>query len=150
MPETLEGLNRWIKSLSPRRGVVMVGHNGGDPLEAQTVESGTYTPTLTNVANLDASTAFACQYLRVGNVVTVSGTVDADATAGGGTTTQLGISLPIASAFASNLQCAGVGTEPTDQAQIYSDAANDRAEMRWNATVTANTTWRFTFTYLVV
>src|SRR5688500_4743620 len=34
--------------------------------------SGTYTPTLTNTTNLDGSTAYECQYLRVGNTVTVS------------------------------------------------------------------------------
>jgi hypothetical protein len=45
------------------------------------VVSGSYTPTLVNVANLDASTAYSCQYVRVGSVVIVSGQVDVDPTA---------------------------------------------------------------------
>src|SRR5438552_1367658 len=38
-------------------------------------QSGSYTPRLTNVANLSASTAYTCQWMRVGNTVTVSGKV---------------------------------------------------------------------------
>src|SRR5438093_6787266 len=36
-----------------------------------TLDAGTYTPTLTNSVNVAASTAYVCQYLRVGAVVTV-------------------------------------------------------------------------------
>src|SRR5438093_13362661 len=35
------------------------------------LDAGTYTPTLTNSVNVAASTAYVCQYLRVGAVVTV-------------------------------------------------------------------------------
>src|SRR5439155_66361 len=45
--------------------------------------SGTYTPTLTNSVNVAASTAYTCQYLRVGSVVTVSGQMDIDPTGAG-------------------------------------------------------------------
>jgi hypothetical protein len=118
------------------------------------VTSGTYTPTLTAVTNVAASTAYVCQYMRVGSVVTVSGKLDIDPTAA--LTTQLGISLPIASNFSGNGQCGGVGAVPsltaTNSLQIavVSDATNDRAEMEFVTTFVDNRTVWFTFTYLII
>ena len=40
-----------------------------------TLAAGTYTPTLTNVTNLDSSTAYEAQYIRIGGTITVSGNV---------------------------------------------------------------------------
>jgi hypothetical protein len=113
--------------------------------------SGTYTPTLTGVANVAASTAYACQYVRVGNVVTVTGKVDVDPTAA--VATQLGISLPVASNLATAQQCAGVAFSPTIAGQgaaILGDTANDRAQMEWIAVDVTNQPMAFTFMYLVV
>lgn len=114
--------------------------------------AGTYTPTLTNVANLSASTAYQCQYLRVGNTVTVSGKVDADQIATA-TSTSLGISLPIASNFGATEDCGGTGAVP-DVASlctaILADSANDRADMTWVSIGTANVSIYFTFTYQVI
>lgn len=114
--------------------------------------AGTYTPTLTNVANLDASTAFQCTYLRVGNTVTVSGRVDIDPTAAT-TSTQLGISLPVASAITTANQCGGTAASPTivsQSAAIMSDATNDRAQLEYISTDTTNQPMYFTFTYQVL
>lgn len=112
---------------------------------------GTYTPTLTNVADLDASTAYVCQYMRVGNVVTVSGKVDVDPTAGA-TETRLGLSLPIASNFTANQQLAGIGHSLADDetAAIYADTTNDRAELYFTSVGTASHEMFFTFTYQVI
>lgn len=68
----------------------------------------TYTPTITNGANVDASTAYACQYFRVGNTVTISGKIDIDPTSTA-TSTDLTISLPIASDFGNDYEAGGVG-----------------------------------------
>lgn len=114
--------------------------------------SGTYTPTLTNVANLDASTAYQCQYLRVGNTVTVSGRVDIDPTLPA-TTTQLGISLPVASNIGAVEDVAGVGSSPGIAAQVMAilgDVTNDRAELNWKSSDTTNQATYFTFTYRVI
>lgn len=114
--------------------------------------AGTYTPTMTNVANLDASTAYVCQYLRVGNVVTVSGRVDIDPTAPA-TSTQLGISLPIASNFGAAEDCAGVAFASGvawQGAAIRADAANDRAEMIFVAGDLTNQPMYFHFSYEVI
>lgn len=117
-------------------------------------ESGKYTPVLTNVANLDASTAYECQWLRVNDVVTVSGKVDVDPTAPAAAT-QLGISLPpfAPSNFAAAEQCAGAAAASAIAGQvaaIRADAANDRAEMVWTAGDITNQPMYFSFTYRMI
>ena len=135
-------------------GITWTYDDGANTLTAnlnQTTTSGVYTPTLTNVANLDGSTNFQCQYMRVGSVVTVSGKFSADPTAPGAV--QLGISLPIASnigaaedvggvAFASGI--AGQG------AAIIGDAANNRAEAQWVAVDLTNQPMHFNFGYRII
>jgi hypothetical protein len=118
-----------------------------------TIVEGTYTPTLTNVANITASTAYACQYIRIGNSVSVSGKVDIDPTVAV-TLTQLGISLPIASNFAAEENCGGTATLPLLAGiggGILADAANDRAELKFlaGADVT-NNSWFFIFQYQII
>ena len=118
---------------------------------AGTITSGTYTPTLTGVTNVAASTAYQCQYLRVGATVHVSGKVDVDPTAAAAT--ELGISLPVASNFGATEDCAGVGMMPAvsrEATAVLADTTNDRASMQWVATDTANRSVYFTFTYQVI
>lgn len=113
--------------------------------------SGVYTPILTNTTNLAASTAYQCQYLRVGDVVAVAGKADVDPTGAGSCV--LGISLPIASAFTTGLECGGVAFAigvAGQGAGIFADATNDRMTMQWIAVDTANRGMFFTATYLVV
>lgn len=124
---------------------------GAAAIPTNTLYAGTYTPTLTNVANLDASTAYACQYLRVGQVVTVSGKVDVDPTAGAAT--QLGISLPLASNFGNAQECGGAAFASGIAGQgaaIRADATNDRAEMVWVAVDLTNQPMYFSFTYQMI
>jgi len=116
------------------------------------LDADVYTPTLTNVANLDGSTAYSCQYLRVGSVVTVSGQVDLDPTTTL-TDTQLGISLPIASNFANANECAGSGSAPAIAAMtvaILGDVANNRATLQFKATDVTNQPVFFSFIYRVI
>ena len=112
---------------------------------------GTYTPTLTSVANLDGSTAYSCQYMRVGDVVTVSGQVDVNPTTL--TNTQLGISLPIASNLANSNECSGTACCPTIagiSAAIIGDITNNRAELKYIASDVTNQPMYFTFTYRII
>lgn len=114
--------------------------------------SGVYTPTLFNDANLTGSTAYSCQFLRVGNTVTVSGRVDVDPTTTA-TLTTLGISLPIASAFANTNECGGTAWASAvagEGAAIFADAANDRATMQWVAVDVTNAARFFSFTYRII
>jgi hypothetical protein len=117
----------------------------------QYIGSGTYTPTLTGVTNIAASTARQCTWARVGNWVHVAGQLDVDPTAAAASA--LGISLPIASDFTTAYQCGGNGmsTAVADGAAgIVADATNNRAEMQWVAVSTANHTVAFSFAYEVV
>lgn len=114
--------------------------------------SGTYTPTLFNVANLAASTAYQCQYMQVGNVVTVSGKVDIDPTLAA-TLTRLGISLPVASNIGAAEDCAGVAFASgiaSQGAAILGDAANDRAQLEYISTDITNQPMYFQFQYEVI
>lgn len=123
----------------------------GDATE-QDIRSGTYTPTLYNITNIATSTAYACQWMRVGNVVTVSGRVDI--TASGNGLTELGITLPVASAFnaPSQSECAGTAYDIINPqgAIIVADGINARARLQFLATGPNNHHFWFSFTYVVV
>jgi hypothetical protein len=121
-------------------------------LSAPNLTSGTYTPTLTNVANLDSSTAYECQYMRVGNTVTVSGKVSVDPTLAA-TSTQLGISLPVASNFGAQEDCAGAAFASGVAGQgaaILADSTNDRAQLQFISGDVTNQAMYFTFTYQII
>lgn len=116
-----------------------------------TIASGTYTPTLSNRTNIGASTAYSCQYMRIGSVVTVSGRVDIDPVAGGDTV--LGISLPIASNFTAANECAGAAECPevaSLSATILGDATNNDAILEFQTVDTVNRPFYFTFTYRII
>lgn len=130
---------------------VLAMANGGTGSATLVLASGVYTPTLTGVANVGASTPYEFQYLRLGTVVTVSGKVDVDPTAPGAT--QLGISLPVASNLGAAEDCAGVGASPGIAGQsgaILGDVANDRAELNWVAVDLTNQAWYVHFSYAVI
>lgn len=115
------------------------------------VFSGTYTPTLTNVTNVADSTAYECQYVRIGNVVTVSGAVAIDATAAG--TVELRVSLPIASNFTSSVQAGGayaMQSNGSDKGVILADATNNALTFRHVAATLTNQVFNFTATYRVL
>jgi len=111
------------------------------------VFSGTYTPTLTNTTNIAASTAYECYYIRVGNMVNVSGRVGIDPTAAGSIT--LGVSLPISSDITNN--CYGTcNNQQGDAIAITADNTNNRASFVGTIADTANRQYSFTFQYQVV
>lgn len=115
------------------------------------VANGTYTPVLTNVTNVSSSTAYSCQWVRIGNVVTVSGKVDIDPSAA--VLTELGMSLPVASAMTAQENLGGTAATAAAASvigTIRADATNDRAAFVFVASVTlANDSYFFTFSYLI-
>lgn len=122
---------------------------------ATAVESGTYTPTFTGVANITSiSAATVCQYIRVGNVVTVSGFIQLTHTTNSAQTS-VRISLPIASNFGGVNECAGTATERSweyNPAALSADVVNDAAIMEFRPTGSAGSTtdYMFTFTYRII
>jgi hypothetical protein len=112
-----------------------------------TVESGSYTPTLTGVANITSVTPLLCYYsvVREGpqTHVEVHGQITCTPTAGAGTATTLGISLPVPTTFtvAGQLSGSAVVFNGTLTTGITADTTNSRASMAWasnTATPTAN------------
>ena len=116
------------------------------------VFSGTYTPTLTNTTNITTSSAGGAQYMRVGNVVTVSGQVTIDPTATGDTI--MGVSLPVASNFAFQTNCGGTFISLSgvtfQGGSIYADATNNRATFRFAASSASSFDFQYHFTYRVI
>lgn len=113
------------------------------------VNYGTYTPELYPVANLGTPTAFLCQWLRVGDVLTVSGRVDVMPTAPGLCT--LDLSLPVGTTFDDRSALAGVAAAVSlagEVSAVHANVADHRARMEW-VTLYAGTTncMFFTFTY---
>lgn len=134
-------------------GTTPVATTNGRLTDGLILASGTYSPTLTGVTNVTGSTTATCQYARVGSTVVVSGEIMVDPTAGGGATTVLGVSLPIASNFTSATQCGGtgcfIGTATRDCCNIVADSVNDRATIEWNANDDGNNYLAFCFQYLI-
>ena len=114
------------------------------------IDSGAYTPTLTNGTNVAASTASEASWMRVGQTVTVAGKFLCDPTAAD-TVTKLGISIPIASDFAAEENCGGATGCRTFEGSglVFADVANDRAEAQFFPSDLNDAAWGFTFTYQV-
>ena len=118
---------------------------------------GTYTPTITDGANVASSgaTANSGHYIRVGTTVTVSiSSLIINPTAGT-TLTIFSVSLPIASNFAGNYDCGGAGAATTTATsvqaiRITSDAALDEAKATFYSVNTASHTPCLTFTYTII
>ena len=79
-------------------------------MDAQLLDSGYYTPDLTNTTNLDASTSSEFLWFRVGDKVMVAGRVDVDPTALAAT--QLSMSIPLPSNFTSGNDANGKAAAP--------------------------------------
>lgn len=130
-------------------GTTPVATTNGRLTDGLIIAQGTYTPTATGVTNVDSATGTVCQYLRVGNVVTVSGYVLVNPTSAS-TTTRVGLSLPVASDFTSTEQCAGIaGSSYQEEGYVTADTTEDRADLFVYAKDTSEHKVQFHFTYLV-
>lgn len=114
--------------------------------------SGTYTPTLSNIANCVTMTASVCQYMRAGNVVTVSGKFNTGATTSS-TATYIGITLPVSSALANDFECGGAGgriATPPIPVLVNAEPTNNVARAYFYPPNTATADYFFSFTYLII
>lgn len=114
--------------------------------------SGTYTPTITNIENITSSVLNKdFNYLKVGNMVIVSGSIQAQHDGSGNG--KIGISLPIASNLSTDsYDVNGNATSPSNQygnASIIADGTNDRAILFIDQNVTGNNFWRILFMYII-
>lgn len=101
---------------------------------AGAIGPGTWTPTITHVTNVSASSARLCKFIRVGTHVFFWGAVDIDPTAGS-TRTVFAISVPITSNFALLTDAAGAMGYDTGtvivNGTIIADTVNDRMQFAY-------------------
>lgn len=115
--------------------------------------SGTWTPTVSGVSNINSATASSGQYVQVGTVVACS--VKIDITNFSAIQAKLGVSLPVSSNLASQGDLAGTAnplasTTGYNPGVVYADTVNKRAEIAYVAQGTTSTSWFLTFTYRVL
>lgn len=78
-------------------------------LQGANIGSGTYTPTLTSIANVGSSTTRPCHWMRIGNEIDVTGVITVAATLTA-TTTTIDISLPVSSGLTLSTDLSGLMT----------------------------------------
>jgi hypothetical protein len=159
VPSTARYRVRVVNASSPV-GFGLAGTDGSSGLVnpytegSGVVYGATYTPTLTNVTNVAASTTKICTYTRVGKIVTVTGYILVDVTTTA-TASQIDISLPIASDLTVDTDLNGVASHAQASAayatgRIVGDVTNNRANVLWYAGADgANREMSFTFTYII-
>lgn len=99
------------------------------PLFGPPVSTGTYTPTITSVANLDSTPTVAgtATWVKVGNTVQVAVAFEIDPTTTA-TVTQFRFSLPFASNFAASgdvVGATGTAFGTVQRAYVLANAATD-------------------------
>jgi hypothetical protein len=120
----------------------------------QYIGSGTYSPTITAVANCTVTTpGVNFKYLRVGNVVHVTGQLSIDPTTAS-TLTRARIALPISSNLSGTVGCQGTGNCGDVfglGGAIFPDTTNDEAELNFicESGTPANNVWCVSFSYEV-
>lgn len=121
------------------------------------VAAGTYTPTLTNGANVAASTPGKFFYHRLGNTVFVHGTLQIDPTAAAPTASVIDISLPVASDLAASTDLSGTGSSieagiPTSEEayRLSANTTNNRAAVSFYARTLTNHFVYVSFAYEVI
>lgn len=132
----------------------LVGVGAG--IQQEDATFGTYTPTLTNVTNVSASTAGECQFQRAGNVITVSGALTGVQSTAAATTSRIRLSLPMPTTLPGTSAAAGAGVFSSGASlgtacAMYGNTANNAIDIDWLApNNTASQAIRFSFTYRVV
>jgi hypothetical protein len=114
--------------------------------------AGTYTPTNTSITNLDATpTAYLTNYMRVGDMVTVSGKFTVDPTGGGDIVWEM--TLPVASTFTAEEDLCGTFQLVTSSSNvsegIKANTSNNKARFLNNAGFTSSVDGFFILMYRV-
>lgn len=123
--------------------------DGSCQVPSGTATTGTFTPTCTAVSNVSSTTCSLSQYIRVGNTVTFALALSADPAGTGSTIVE--VSLPIASAFTTNLQASGTCTTPNSNfGVLVSDATDDRFQIDITAVTITNVDIRCSGSYQVL
>lgn len=119
------------------------------------VAAGVYTPTSSGLGNLSAVTTFAANWMQIGKMVYVAGTVDADPVAIN-TQTYFELSLPRGTDMSTFRDLSGGGVfpnSPTGSANpaviCYGNTTNNTAYFDFYATINSNQTLSYWFMYVI-
>lgn len=120
-----------------------------DPSGSGSPTTGTYTPTLTAVANVSSLTVAGASYIDYGDYVEVTLKVSVTPTSTGGN--EFAFTLPVASVFGFNHELIGSGNGSTgiDPAFVEADTVNSRARVVFAATNTVARAYNITARYKV-
>lgn len=117
------------------------------------IQSGTYTPGLTSITNVFGTPAAqASQWMRVGNVVTVSGIIEVEP-ASSASDTVVAVSLPIASSLTADEHLSGTAGSQLDARYggcVYGAPASDTAYVRFYGVASSTHPVCYHFTYVVL
>jgi hypothetical protein len=114
--------------------------------------SGTYTPTITNGANVTASSSSVAHFFRVGGVVHVAGKVSVTPTASNQSTV-IDMAPPIPSNFSTDSQLGGTASEnaSSNTARLYSNGSLKTMRMAFRANTSGSSLdFSFVATYRIV
>lgn len=119
-------------------------------IQRNTVTSGVYLPTAANVSNTSAITADTAQFMRVGNVVTVSGRIAFSNTLND--FSQISLSLPFATVVSSVRNVAGTANENIAEKVgiIRGRTGTNDALLEINGLNTSTYTVYYTYTYRIL
>lgn len=141
----------WMPGVTPVGGKFADTSTGGRAKFLDNEYSGVWTPTALAVTNVEAVTAFECQFTRIGNVITFSGQVNIDPTATG--LCEVTLSIPVPSNFNATRQAGGTYASNSgsvkDGGCIFADTVGKRLQLRHVASAVTNLSFYFTGSYLI-
>jgi len=110
---------------------------------------GSYTPSTTNVTNVDSVTIDSAYYFRIGSMVTVFGVGTLNATLSA-TDTIFRFSIPIASDFSTELEAAGGINGDVSQSRIEADSTNNAVRFYCKTNTTGGFVFSYSFSYIII
>lgn len=144
--------DRARQSLSAGTGLSYDNVTGVMSVNSDYLTSGSYTPTLTIIANASAVTARVCHYARIGTIVMVWGALQVTPTASGAYT-DISVTLPIPSNLAISDDAWGVAGGNAVSGMSGTVAArpsDDTVQVSFVAPVTVSAFMTFSFAYRVI
>ncbi len=128
-------------------GNVMTYDPSTDRMKYAPFEWGTYTPTYSSESNISTLSISDAQFIRVGNVVTVSGKMEIEEAGTGDTWFRM--TIPIASASANTYEAGGTCVGVDGDAGLINMRDPDKVEILYKCTEAASAVWAFHFTYII-
>lgn len=128
-----------FKKIDPEENIIRSNKN-----IAYTLDS--YTPTITDLANISSTSVVGVNFFTYGNYSRVFGRISIEPTASA-TLTQFRISLPTYTNIINVYDLSGFGSDVNSILRIFGDTANDEAFAEFVSTGTSTTTFDFSYEY---